>query len=310
MENENHQFKLKICRIFRSSFISCKPKNITLDVIPKPPSSPPPPPPPQNQNNINHKKHQLIDLFSPKPPRPFPSMCRPRSSHQTKVIIEKRSLLSEADFMDGQKCPPASPASPNFHIYPLHKSLDSSHLQSNTKPSRRSRKTIHKRIRARSHHEFPVAFSYNGLYSSSDDDENHAVLQEEEEEDDRTTLFSSRSLSSDSSESFRRTNSSKFIKTRRRRRRKNNKELLGDPKIEEEEEEEGKMKDSLAVVKSSRDPYSDFRRSMVEMIIEKQIFSDKGLENLLHCFLCLNSYNHHKVIIQVFTEIWETLFRL
>ncbi|KAL2500807.1 Transcription repressor [Forsythia ovata] len=66
--------------------------------------------------------------------------------------------------------------------------------------------------------------------------------------------------------------------------------------------------DSLAVVKRSSDPYSDFRTSMVEMIVEKQIFTAKELENLLQCFLSLNSYHHHRIIIQVFSEIWEALF--
>lgn len=64
----------------------------------------------------------------------------------------------------------------------------------------------------------------------------------------------------------------------------------------------------VAVVKSSRDPYSDFRTSMVEMIIEKQIFSAKDLDYLLHCFLSLNSPRHHTVILDVFTEIYQALF--
>jgi hypothetical protein len=33
----------------------------------------------------------------------------------------------------------------------------------------------------------------------------------------------------------------------------------------------GVVKESVAVVKSSYDPYSDFRESMVEMIVEKEI---------------------------------------
>ncbi|CAA2933302.1 Hypothetical predicted protein [Olea europaea subsp. europaea] len=71
---------------------------------------------------------------------------------------------------------------------------------------------------------------------------------------------------------------------------------------------QGRVKDSLAVVKRSSDPYTDFRTSMVEMIMEKQIFTAKELENLLQCFLSLNSYHHHRVIIQVFSDIWEALF--
>ncbi|CAI9782510.1 unnamed protein product [Fraxinus pennsylvanica] len=68
------------------------------------------------------------------------------------------------------------------------------------------------------------------------------------------------------------------------------------------------VKDSLAVVKRSSDPYTDFRTSMVEMIVEMQIFTAKELESLLQCFLSLNSYHHHRVIIEVFSEIWEALF--
>lgn len=70
----------------------------------------------------------------------------------------------------------------------------------------------------------------------------------------------------------------------------------------------GKVKDTFAVVKRSSDPYNDFRTSMVEMIVEKQIFSPTDLENLLQCFLSLNSFHHHKIIVEVFTEIWEALF--
>ncbi|KAI9120223.1 hypothetical protein K1719_008871 [Acacia pycnantha] len=69
-----------------------------------------------------------------------------------------------------------------------------------------------------------------------------------------------------------------------------------------------KVRDSLAVVKRSNDPYNDFRTSMVEMIVEKQIFVPKDLENLLQCFLSLNSYQHHKIIVEVFTEIYDALF--
>ncbi|XP_054776139.1 transcription repressor OFP7-like [Prosopis cineraria] len=71
---------------------------------------------------------------------------------------------------------------------------------------------------------------------------------------------------------------------------------------------EGKVRDSFAVVKRSEDPYEDFRRSMMEMILEKQIFEDTDLEQLLHCFLSLNSSEHHGVIVQVFAEIWQALF--
>lgn len=67
------------------------------------------------------------------------------------------------------------------------------------------------------------------------------------------------------------------------------------------------VKESFAVVKSSRDPYRDFRRSMIEMIVEKEMFRAEDLVKLLECFLSLNSRHHHGVILEVFTNICEAL---
>ncbi|CAK9179198.1 unnamed protein product [Ilex paraguariensis] len=69
-----------------------------------------------------------------------------------------------------------------------------------------------------------------------------------------------------------------------------------------------RVEESYAVEKSSSDPYSDFRTSMVEMIVEKQIFGAEDLERLLLRFLSLNSSSYHEIIVQVFSEICETLF--
>lgn len=70
----------------------------------------------------------------------------------------------------------------------------------------------------------------------------------------------------------------------------------------------GKVQRSIAVVKRSYDPYGDFRRSMVEMIVEKEMYTAGDLEQLLYCFLLLNSPHHHQVIVEVFSEILEALF--
>ncbi|KAF9680102.1 hypothetical protein SADUNF_Sadunf06G0085300 [Salix dunnii] len=67
------------------------------------------------------------------------------------------------------------------------------------------------------------------------------------------------------------------------------------------------LSDSLAVVKSSFDPQKDFRESMVEMIVENNIKSSKDLENLLACYLSLNSDEYHDLIIKVFKQIWFDL---
>jgi uncharacterized protein (TIGR01568 family) len=69
-----------------------------------------------------------------------------------------------------------------------------------------------------------------------------------------------------------------------------------------------KVRESFAVVKRTEDPYEDFKRSMLEMILEKQIFETKDLEELLRCFLSLNSRLYHGVIVEAFSEIWELLF--
>ncbi|XP_031115456.1 transcription repressor OFP7-like [Ipomoea triloba] len=71
---------------------------------------------------------------------------------------------------------------------------------------------------------------------------------------------------------------------------------------------EGKVKESFAMVKRSKDPYEDFKGSMVEMILEKQMFEKQDLEQLLQCFLSLNTRQYHGIIVEVFSEIWEALF--
>lgn len=70
---------------------------------------------------------------------------------------------------------------------------------------------------------------------------------------------------------------------------------------------EGKVRESVAVVKRSEDPYADFKRSMVEMIVEKEMYGEDELEQLLQCFLSLNSRAHHGVIVRAFSDIWEVL---
>ncbi|XP_022893514.1 transcription repressor OFP1-like [Olea europaea var. sylvestris] len=61
---------------------------------------------------------------------------------------------------------------------------------------------------------------------------------------------------------------------------------------------------SFAIVKSSQNPQRDFRESMVEMIVENNIRASKDLEELLACYLTLNSDEYHDLIIKVFRQIW------
>ncbi|KAL6631001.1 hypothetical protein ACP70R_028341 [Stipagrostis hirtigluma subsp. patula] len=60
---------------------------------------------------------------------------------------------------------------------------------------------------------------------------------------------------------------------------------------------------SFAVVKASTDPSRDFRESMVEMIAENDVRSPEDLQELLECYLSLNSRVYHGLIMEVFREI-------
>lgn len=67
------------------------------------------------------------------------------------------------------------------------------------------------------------------------------------------------------------------------------------------------ISESFAVVKSSFDPQRDFKESMVEMIVQNNLRTSKDLEDLLACYLSLNSDEYHDVIIKVFKQIWFDL---
>ncbi|XP_057486588.1 transcription repressor OFP1-like [Actinidia eriantha] len=67
------------------------------------------------------------------------------------------------------------------------------------------------------------------------------------------------------------------------------------------------LSESFAVVKTSADPQRDFKESMVEMILENNIKGSKDLEDLLACYLQLNSDEYHGIIIKVFKQIWFDL---
>lgn len=70
----------------------------------------------------------------------------------------------------------------------------------------------------------------------------------------------------------------------------------------------GRVEESVAVVKESADPLGDFRRSMLQMIVENEIVGGAELRDLLHRFLSLNSPHHHHLILRAFAEIWEEVF--
>ncbi|CAL4952505.1 unnamed protein product [Urochloa decumbens] len=67
---------------------------------------------------------------------------------------------------------------------------------------------------------------------------------------------------------------------------------------------EEQVRRGFAVVKRSRDPYADFRSSMVEMMVGRQLFGAPDMERLLRSYLSLNAPRHHPVILQAFSDIW------
>lgn len=71
----------------------------------------------------------------------------------------------------------------------------------------------------------------------------------------------------------------------------------------------GTMFDGFAVSKSSFNPQQDFRDSMIEMIMEKEIRRAEELEELLACYLTFNCDEHHDLIIKVFRQAWSELNR-
>uniref|UniRef100_A0A0D9V846 Transcription repressor n=1 Tax=Leersia perrieri TaxID=77586 RepID=A0A0D9V846_9ORYZ len=63
-------------------------------------------------------------------------------------------------------------------------------------------------------------------------------------------------------------------------------------------------KESMAVAVESAEPYEDFRESMVQMVVEKEIYAWDDLNDLLHQFLSLNSPRHHPLILHAFADLW------
>lgn len=64
-----------------------------------------------------------------------------------------------------------------------------------------------------------------------------------------------------------------------------------------------KALENFAVVKRSSEPERDFKKSMVEMILEKGIRRPEELERLLACYLTLNADEHYDVIVKVFRQV-------
>nr|AFK39721.1 unknown [Lotus japonicus] len=285
MENQN-RLKMRISRMFRSSFGSCRTRNLT-DVMEKPVFNPP--------ENL-HSFHFIDPPSSSPKNRAFSSVFRSETFDHRRAVSAKdsstrRNKISECsspflwgvirngnaiNSLDGRSCPPVSPNTPLNHELGKTK-------EKNVRSKKKKKKKKHAQKKNRAREFFP----FNSC--AKDTDFGGYWWYSSDEDDETDTLFSSRSLSSDSSRS---------------RRRKNDRSSSDTGVLPLQ----GKVKDTFAGVKRSSDPHRDFRTSMGEMIVEKQIFSPADLENFLQCFFFLNSNHHHQIIVEVFTEIWEALF--
>ncbi|XP_071723742.1 uncharacterized protein [Rutidosis leptorrhynchoides] len=216
----------------------------------------------------NHHHRQLIDLFSPKPH----SFLKPECD----IEFEPKPIPS---------LPKTFERTPKFPaVYVCRKPEKST----KNKPHYRTNKNFN---------SFKSETD-NYYYDWRNDDE-------ESDSDDETTIFSSRSFSSDSSNSFRK---NRTFKKPQKKSNTQKDDKLKHEKLKRSEKSGKLVKDSFAVVKKSSNPHEDFKVSMLEMIVEQEMYGSEELENLLECFISLNSEEHHRVIFDVFIEIWDALF--
>ncbi|POO02566.1 Ovate protein family, C-terminal [Trema orientale] len=249
-----------------------------------------------------------------------------------KIYTSSVSGRSENGNDDGLPPPPPPPSS-----------AEKSKKKQKKRRSKKKATTVARSILLR----ISTSSAESGLFSSEGFDDGDENDNEEEEEETETLVSSSRSFSTDSSSSefnphletirevaldnhpSRRKKKNKNKNKKRTKRCVSKKLHQGRKSWSSATAEsgaestparlsmfqrmipctvDGKVRESFAVFKKSEDPYEDFKRSMMEMILEKQMFDDKDLEQLLHCFLSLNSRDHHGIIVQAFSEIWEILF--
>ncbi|KAG7021283.1 Transcription repressor OFP8, partial [Cucurbita argyrosperma subsp. argyrosperma] len=216
------------------------------------------------------KKNSDIIITSQPIPISTPLQNLPLLPSKPTNISSKPPLFPPNSFL----APPAAPISPPLSH--LKDCLSRHRPKPKPKPKpKNSTKTNRKKYPTRPT-TAPTTEDFGGAWWYGGDDET---------EDETETLFSSRSLTSNSSVSR--------LRRRRHSRRKSEK----------------KVKDGFfAVVENSSDPYKDFKASMAEMVVEREIFGGKELEELLLCFISLNSRHYHRIIFEVYWEIKEALF--
>ncbi|KGN53259.1 transcription repressor OFP7 [Cucumis sativus] len=293
--------RFKLLRI--PSFHCCRSNDIS--VVPTDPPSPPPPPKPHHSSLRRH----VSSAF-----RTAACGCRSSSTNSDDDQICKSSPT----------LPTHVPPTPLLHSFDDGSTFPKRQRRRKNKKKSKSKSTTLTRLRT------STSSTESGLFSSESFDEI------DELEETETLISSSKTISTsdddnDSSSEFNpqletiREKPNKINlrrkkeKEKRRRKQKRTTIISPSPEIESPARlsvfqrlipctVEGKIRESFAVVKKSADPFEDFKRSMMEMIMEKEMFEEKDLEQLLHCLLSLNDREHHGIIVEAFSEIWQSLF--
>ncbi|ERM98558.1 transcription repressor OFP8-like [Amborella trichopoda] len=270
------QAPFQSCRSSASSSSSSKSKKDPLDMAQSPRFYP----------SRRLFKNETRPLFNTK----GRTRTRTRTAMASNPVFFRASPFAESE---GRLCPPVTPISPPTSYH-------------ETKTQNHRKKEFQRNDDFYiNNYRWCTSSSDTGWFSSEEGEERERREREEEVE----RLFWSKSYSSDSSDL--QLMSGKQRRRRRRgerKQRRKKRENGSKPMVGEEVRVEKKVRESVAVVKRSKDPYSDFRASMLEMIVHKQIFGAEELKHLLHCFLSLNSSHHHHVILQAFSEICQALF--
>lgn len=68
-----------------------------------------------------------------------------------------------------------------------------------------------------------------------------------------------------------------------------------------------KIDESVAMAKESINPFDDYKKSMNQMIIERDIETEDDLKELLRCFLDINPPPHHNLIVRAFVDVCSHL---
>ncbi|KAG2311185.1 hypothetical protein Bca52824_022742 [Brassica carinata] len=68
-----------------------------------------------------------------------------------------------------------------------------------------------------------------------------------------------------------------------------------------------KIDESVAMAKESFNPFEDYKKSMNQMIKEREIQTDDDLKELLRCFLDINPPPQHNLIVRAFVDVCSLL---